>query len=196
MTDHVILDRTDVTEILLKWTDGDAGAVDRLMPLVYDQLKRLAHASLRNERPDHTLNTTALVHEAYLKLVNVEQVEWKDRVHFFALASTVMRHILVDYAKKRNAAKRGGQYRRIPLQEEILMPNEDADRILDLDELLTLLEQQHGRQAKVLEHKYFGGMTNAEIGAALDISHATVERDLRFARTWLAQRLGDDSIAP
>lgn len=188
-------ERTDVTEILVQWTDGDPEALNRLMPLVYGQLKRLAHAQLRQERKDHTINTTALVHEAYVRLVRVDHVRWTDRAHFFALASRLMRRLLVDYGKKRRALKRGGDYTHIPIDEDLLMPDEDAERVVELDENLLELEQMYPRQAKVLEHKYFGGMTNAEIGVVLEISHATVERDLRFARSWLALRLEGKSIA-
>jgi RNA polymerase sigma factor (TIGR02999 family) len=186
-------ERTDVTEILLKWTDGDSDALDRLMPIVYDQLKRLAHARLQHERSDHTLNTTALVHEAYVKLINANQVNWRDRVHFFALASRVMRRLLVDYAKRRNAIKRGGAHRHVTLQEEMLMPDEDAGNVLELNEWLVELEKQYPRQANAIEHKYFGGLTNVEIAAVQGTSHATVERDLRFARTWLAHHLDRES---
>ena len=185
--------RADVTEILIKWTEGDTTALDRLLPLVYDQLKQLAHARLRRERQDHTLNTTAVVHEAYLRLIDSDQIEWKDRLHFFSLASRLMRRLLVDHAHRRNAQKRGGGRPRTPFDEELLIPDEDADRLLELDESLAELGKQHPRQAKIIEHRYFGGLTNPDVAEALGISHATVERDLRFARTWLARYLGGGS---
>jgi RNA polymerase sigma factor (TIGR02999 family) len=182
-------EKSDVTQVLKRWTEGEEKALDRLMPLVYDQLKRLAHSRLISERDDHTLNTTALVHEAYLRLVDADRIQWKDRAHFFALASRIMRRLLVDYAKKRNAAKRGGLHPHVPLEEERLVSDDHAERILELNESLEGLEREYPRQARAIEHRYFGGLTNAEIGAVLDVSHATVERDLRFARSWLARSL-------
>jgi RNA polymerase sigma factor (TIGR02999 family) len=187
-------EQADITEVLKRWTAGDERALDHLMPLVYGQLKRLAHSRLRQERKDHTLNTTALVHEAYLRLVDVDQVAWKDRAHFFALASRVMRRLLVDYAKKRNAVKRGGLQIHVPLEEELVMSEQHAERVIELNECLEKFEQEYPRQAMAIEHRYFGGLTNTEIGAVLGISHATVERDLRFARTWLAHNLQSDVI--
>ncbi len=183
---------SDVTQMLLRWSEGDQEALDRLFPMVYEQLKRLARARVREDRPDHTLNTTALVHEAYLKLVDLDQVQWTDRAHFFALASRVMRHLLVNYAEKRKAQKRGGDRQRVELDEERLLPDTEVERLLELDETLTRLAAQHPRPAKAIEHSYFGGLTNEETAAVLGISRATVERDLRLARAWLARALGQD----
>lgn len=185
---------TDVTEILVEWTDGDPEALNRLIPLVYHRLKQPAHARLQQERRDHTLNTTALVHEAYVRLVKVDQIRWTDRAHFFALASRLMRQLLVDYGKRRRALKRGGGYTHVPVEEDLLTQDEDADRVVELDEHLLELEKDYPRQARVIEHKFFGGLTIAEIAAVLEVSHATVERDLRFARTWLANRIAVESV--
>ena len=183
---------SDLTQMLLRWSEGDQEALDRLFPMVYQELKRLAHARACEERPDHTLNTTALVHEAYLKLVDLDRVQWTDRAHFFALASRVMRNLLVNYAEHRKAQKRGGNRQRVELDEELLIPDAEVERLLELDEALTRLAAQHPRPAKAIEHAYFGGLTNEETAVVLAISRATVERDLRLARAWLARALSRD----
>ena len=188
----VDLSDVTVTQLLLHWGDGNEQALDRLLPLVYEQLKQLAHARLAGERPDHTLNTTALVHEAYLKLIDINQVQWKDRTHFLAMASRQMRRILVDYARERKAAKRGGVQYKVVLDEERLLPGVQVEAVLGLDEALKRLEERSPRRSRAVEHRYFGGLTNEEIASALDVSLATVERDLKFARGWLARELGRD----
>ena len=181
-----------VTQLLLHWGDGDEQALGRLLPLVYEQLKQLAHARLAGERADHTLNTTALVHEAYLKLVDINQVQWKDRTHFLAMASRQMRRILVDYARERKAAKRGGVQYKVKLDEERLLPEAQIEIVLELDDTLKRLEELNPRRSQAVEHRYFGGMTVEETAAALGVSRATAERDLKFARAWLARDLGRD----
>ncbi len=185
--------RPDITELLRRWSEGGADSLDRLFPIVYDQLRRLAHRRVQNERAGHTLNTTALVHEAYLKFVDMDRVNWTDRAHFFALASRVMRHLLVDYGRRRMTAKRGGNLKRMDLDEERLVSDDSAEKLLDLDEALTRLSALQPRSAQALEQCYFGGMTAAESAAVLGVSRATVERDLRFARTWLARHLESDA---
>ena len=182
----------DATELLRAFRDGDRAALDRLMPLIYEQLRALAHRHLRRERPDHTLVTTALVHEAYLKLININRVEWQDRSHFLAVASRAMRRLLVDYAHRRNAQKRGGGYEHVEFDEARLLPDEQAEAVLALDEALKQLETLDARQSRVVEYRYFGGLTNAETAAAVGVSLATVKRDLAFARAWLARELGRD----
>lgn len=177
----------DITELLIAAREGEERALDRLLPIVYDQLKRLARARLRAERPDHTLNTTGLVHEAYLKLVDLDRIEWQDRTHFFAMASRVMRRILIDYATMRSAAKRGGDQQRVVLDEAMLISDENAETLLELDDFLTQLEVVNPRQGKIVEHRYFGGLTNEETAEVMGVSLRTVERDLRFARAWLAR---------
>ena len=177
----------DVTTLLRAWTDGDGEAPARLTALLYDELRRLAHAHLRHERPDHTLGTVGLVHEAYLRLLDVERVRWQDRAHFLAMASRTMRRVLVDYAHRRNAAKRGGGAHAEVLDEERLVPDAQLDAVIELDDALSRLEALHARAAGALAHHYFGGLTNEQSAESLGVSVATVERDLRFARAWLAR---------
>jgi RNA polymerase sigma factor (TIGR02999 family) len=179
---------SDVTGMLLRWSEGDQQALDHLVPVVYDELKRLARQRLRREDTGHTLSTTGLVHEAYLKLVDVERVKWKDRNHFLAIASRVMRRVLIDYAKQRRAQKRGGGARRVEVPEEDLpVSDSQAETLLDLHDALDRMAQQHPRQSKALELYYFGGLTQSEIAPVLGVSQPTVAEDLRFARAWLAR---------
>ncbi|MBT8401624.1 MAG: sigma-70 family RNA polymerase sigma factor [Rhodothermia bacterium] len=180
---------TDITALLLDCAGGDQKALDRIFPHVYEHLKDLAHARLRGERGDHTLNTTGLVHEAYLKLAGANQIDWTDRDHFYAVASRLMRRVLVNYALARNALKRGGKGQPIPLDEDRVGESEALDRIIDLDHALQELEKTDIRAADVVQHHYFGGFTVGEIAEILHISSRTVERDLRFARAWLARAL-------
>jgi RNA polymerase sigma factor (TIGR02999 family) len=184
----------DVTRLLQAWAAGDPGALDRLLPVVYEELRGLARARLRREREDHTLGTTGLVHEAYLRLVEVDRVRWNDRAHFLAMASRTMRRVLVDYARARGAAKRGGGGARVAL-DEALLSDEQTETVLDLDDALTRLEALAPRPARAVECRYFGGLSNDEAAAALDVSVATVERDLRFARAWLAREWKGDLAA-
>ncbi len=177
----------DVTQLLAAYTDGNRDALDRLLPLVYDHLRRLAHARLRQERSDHTLNTTGLVHEAYLKLIDINQVAYQSRGHFFAMASKVMRRVLVNYALERRAQKRGGGARKEDLDEARLVPDDYAETLLELDDVLKRLERLHPRPAEIVQHRYFGGLTNEEAAEAMGVSLRTVERDLRFARAWLSK---------
>ena len=185
-------DSSDLTQMLIRWSEGDEEALDKLLPLLYDQLKEMAHGRLRGERSGHTLGTTALVHEAYLRLVDIDRIDWQDRSHFLAVASTTMRRILVDYARQRRAQKRGGSAVNVPLQEE-LVPDETIDTVLDLDDALEQLGAEHERQSKALEMYYFGGLTLEEVGAALDVSAATAMRDVRFAKAWLGREWGETS---
>ena len=178
----------NVTEMLLRWREGDQEALDELMPIVYDELKRLAHARLRREDTGLTLNTTGLVHEAYLKLVDVKRVQWKDHRHFLAMASRAMRRILIDQARRRAAAKRGGD--RVLAEahvEELPISYQHATKLLQINEALESLSDEHPRQCKVVELLYFGGLTQEEVGNVLGISQPTVARDLRFARAWLSR---------
>ena len=179
----------DVTEILVRWSEGEEEAFERLVPLVYQELKRLARARLRQEASGHTINTTGLVHEAYVRLVDVDRVKWKDRNHFLSMASRVMRRVLIDQARKRSAQKRDAGVR-IELQEDVLpLETEQAADLLVLNEALEGLEGEHPRQSKVLELLSFGGLNQTEVAAILEISQPTVARDLRFARAWLAREL-------
>ncbi len=183
---------TDVTQLLLAYTDGDREAFDQLLPFVYEQLKRLAHARLREERADHTLNTTGLVHEAYLKLIDINRVQYQSRGHFFAMASKVMRRILVNYAMMRKAQKRGGGAQHDALDEALLISEAYAETLLELDDALTRLAVLHPRQAEVVQHRYFGGLTNEAASEALGVSLRTVERDLSFGRAWLSKEWRGD----
>jgi RNA polymerase sigma factor (TIGR02999 family) len=183
----------DITQLLIAASEGDVHAMDRVVPLVYQQLKRMARSRLRNERPDHTLDTTALVHEAYLRLLDVNQIEWQGRSHFLSMSARIMRRVLVDYAQRRNALKRGGGQRNLQLEEEVhLIPEAHAEIMADLDEALTRLEAVSPRCSQVIEHRYFGGLTLEETATVLGVSLATVKRDARFAQAWLANELGPE----
>jgi RNA polymerase sigma factor (TIGR02999 family) len=177
---------------LLRQLDGPTGpAVNALIPIVYDELRRLAAARLRGERPDHTLNATALVHEAWLRLVDQTQVEWQNRAHFFAVAARVIRQVLINYAEAHHAAKRGGGALHITLTDAALEAAPRPDRFLALDEALARLEQHDQRKARIIEYVFFVGLSHHEIAEVLGISEPTVRRDLRLARAWLAHELGD-----
>jgi RNA polymerase sigma factor (TIGR02999 family) len=180
----------DLTALLIASSHGDRDALDRLMTAVYDELRALARVRLRGERPNHTVDTVGLVHEAYLKLVGIDRVQWKDRTHFFATASRLMRRILVDYAHRRNAAKRGGRDRRVDATEvPLAIEGAPADDILALDEALQGLESISPRAARVIECRHFAGLSLEETSAALGVSLATAKRDLRFGQACLAQIL-------
>lgn len=183
-------DRTEVTALLQRWSAGDEDALDQLIPLVYDQLRAVAHRRLRSEATGHTLQTTALVHEAYARIVDAD-VSLRDRSHFFALAARTMRRVLVDAARARLAGKRGGGAEVVPLAVAAveLADGRDAEGVLELHEALERLEAQDPRKANVLEAHVFAGMTRDEIAEALGISTPTVDRDLHFARAWLAREL-------
>jgi RNA polymerase sigma factor (TIGR02999 family) len=177
---------TQVSELLLTWRNGDRGALDRLIPLVHDELRRLAEQCMRGERPGHTLQPTALVHEAYLRLIGSE-IAWQDRAHFFAVAATTMRRVLVDHARAKGRAKRSG--RPVSLEDSLLVAPDRADDLLVVDDALDRLTLQDARAARVVELHFFGGLTYEETAEALGISAATVDRDLRFARAWLHREL-------
>ena len=179
---------TPVTRLLQEWRQGDARALDRLMPLVYDELKNLAGRLMRSERPGHTLQATALVHEAYARLAGSD-ASAADRVHFMSLTARVMRQVLVDHARTRKRAKRGGGQIAITLSEVAAITPGDADRLLDIDTALERLRALDERKHQVLEMSVFGGMTHTEIAAVLEISVPTVERDMRMARAWLRSEL-------
>ena len=179
----------DITALLTASRNGNREAFDLLMPLIYQQLYRLAHARVRRERVDHTLETAALVHEAYLKLVQIRHVEWRDRGHFFAMASRVMRRILVDYAERRGALKRQGNLARVDFDEELVADVAPAETVLILAEALSGLEEAGPRACRAIECRYFVGLSVEETAAALAISVASVKRDLRLAHAWLARAL-------
>lgn len=178
-----------LTELLLALREGQAGVVDRLYPLVYEELRRIAHRAIRGERTGHTLGTTGLVHEAYLGLVDQTRLEYRDRAHFYGIAARAMRHILVDYARRHGAAKRGGNLRAIPLDEAILAVEDRADALLALDEALGELEALDPRLGQVVQCRFFGGLTEEETGEVLGVTARTVRRDWLKAKGWLYQHL-------
>ena len=184
----------DITALLVAAQEGDRAALDVLFPILYDELHRLAGAQRRRRQADHTVNTTALVHEAYLKLVRQEDVSWKDRGHFFALAARAMRQILTDYARKRQTAKRGGDAHKVSLEDGLdaanPVPAESADELVALDEALKRLERISERQSQVVECRFFAGLPVEETAEALGISEATVKRDWRLASAWLRREIG------
>ena len=180
---------TDGTDVPQRWAASEKEALDRLVPAVYAQLRSLARLRLRDAAAERSLNTTGLVHEAYLRLVESAGSSFENRDHFLALASRVMRNVLVDHARARTAAKRGGGAVLGELHEETWAADVDLERVTELDEALTRLEQLDERQARMVEQRYFGGLTLDEIAAALNLSLATVKRDLRSARAWLAAEL-------
>lgn len=182
----------DITGLLRQWGAGDTGAFDRLMPIVYNRMRHLARARLRAEGVACSLNTTDLVHEAYLKLVDSPSPSLRDRGHFLVLASRVMRHLLVDHARARKAAKRGGGLPSPEMEPLMWLPDRDLDAATELDEALRKLETLDERQCRMLEQRYFGGLSLEETASALGVSLATVKRELRSARAWLALELGRD----
>ena len=182
-----------VTQLLAHWTHGDDAALGELTPLVYEELRRLAHYHMGRERPDHTLQTTALVNEAYLRLADQTNPRWQDRVHFFAVAAKAMRHILVNYAKSYRAQKRGGGALKIELDEAAIVSPEESKKIVDLHEALESLARLDPRKAHVVELKYFGGLNHDEIAEVLKISTITVRRDWIFAKAWLHNELHNAS---
>ncbi len=179
----------EVTRLLQEARDGDAGALDRLMPHVYGELRRHAARMLQTEAAGHTLQPTALVNETYLRLVGMEEIAWSDRGHFYAVAATCMRRILVDHARRRRAAKRGGSARRVDFDHIEPVSTATPDALLALDEALDRLEHVGERKARVAQLRLFAGLGNEDVGRALGISRATVEREWRFARAWLHKAL-------
>ena len=179
----------DVTQLLLAWRGGDKAAFDRLLPLIYGELRRLAHHYMAGERRDHVLQTTALVHEAYVRMIGLER-DWEGRRHFFAVAAQTMRRVLVDLARRREADKRGAGAVFVPLGDgdDPAAPERSADLLL-LDDALAALESVDLRKAQVVELRFFGGLTIEETAEVLSLSHATVERDLKLARAWLRKEM-------
>lgn len=183
-------DSNNITQILQAWSDGNQSALDELLPLIYDELHRQAARYLKKERTDHTLQPTALVHEAYLKLIGQENVRWQNRSHFFAIAANAMRRILVDYARTRNREKRGGALENLPLDDALHISAKDKTiDLVALDEALNELEKFDERQAKIVELKYFSGLTNEETAEVLGVSNVTVRRDWNLAKAWLYQQI-------
>lgn len=185
---------SEISLLLQGWRDGDRKALDALLPLVYKELRRLAHFQLRKERPDHTLQSAALVNEAYLRLVGLKTPQWESRTHFFAIAAQLMRQILVDYARRHIAAKRGGRsVCKVSLQDAKLAQRQEGVDILALDEALKALAKIDPRQSRVVELRFFAGLSLAEISEALEIGQATVQRDWTAARAWLHREISRSS---
>lgn len=181
----------EVTQLLAQWRAGDAAAVDRLLPMVYDELRRLSRHYLRRERSGHTLQSAALVHEAYLRLVGKDHPQVQDRGHFIALAAQQMRRVLVDHARSQGASKRGGNVEKVPLEGTAIYSRDRAGDLLALDEALRDLAEFDARKAKIVELRYFGGLTLQEAAEVLDLSTATINNETRLARAWLHRRLAD-----
>jgi len=178
-----------VTKLLEKWSGGDEAALEQLMPLVHDELHRLAHHHMRKESPGHILQTSALINEAYLRLVDQPQIRFENRAHFFGIAARLMRRILVDDARKRNSAKRGGSMIQVPLDEASATVADQAANVAALDDALQRLEEIDKRQGQIVELRFFGGLTTEEIAEAMGLSEAKVRREWALARTWLRREL-------
>jgi RNA polymerase sigma-70 factor, ECF subfamily len=178
-----------ITELLQAWGDGDESALEKLMPLVYDELHQMAARFLRRQPPGHILQATALVNDAYLRLVNLNRIRWQDRTHFFAVSARVVRRILVDIARSEHQLKRGGGAQRVSLADEMAVTPERGIDLLALDEALTKLAKLNPRQAQVIELRFFGGLSAGESAATLKISVRTIEREWRHARLWLYREL-------
>jgi RNA polymerase sigma factor (TIGR02999 family) len=181
--------RGEITRLVEQWSSGDEEALRRLIDLVYDDLRRIAHRHIRADRSDHTIQTTALVHEAYVKLVEQQDGVWPSRGHFFAFASRAMRHILIDYARRRQALKRGGARIRVPLTEGVDVADAEIAELLTLDAALERLAQHSERMARIVECRFFGGLSVAETAETLGLSIRTVERDWTRARVYLREAM-------
>jgi len=184
---------SEVTQLLLAWNNGDHSAFDRLIPLVHSELHRLARRYMRDERAGHVLQTTALVNEAYLRLIDARRAGWQDRAHFFGIAARLMRRILVDFARERNYQKRSGGTCRVALEEAVAVSSKAYAEVVALDEALAALAEVDQRKSRVVEMRFFGGLTEREIAAALAVSPETVRRDWRLAKSWLLRWLNEEN---
>lgn len=180
-----------ITQLLHEWSNGDDLALEKLMPLVYQELRKMARQYMKSQRVGHTLQPTALIHEAYLKLAGQKEQNWKNRAHFFGVAAQAMRHILIDYVRNRNYQKRGGKDQRVELDEKMIVSNERAVGLVELDEALTRLADLDERKSRVVELKYFGGLSNEEMAEVLNVSAKTITRDWQFSRSWLLRELSN-----
>ena len=178
----------EVTRLLVDWGNGDQAALDELIPLVYDELRRLARRYMRREYQNHTLQTSALVNEAYLRLIDQNSVQWQNRAHFFGVSAQLMRRILVDHARSRSRAKRGGGAQIVSLVEQAVIPNE-VEEVIALDDALKNLAEMDPRKSQIVEMKFFGGLTTEEVAEVLKVTPRTVERELRKAKAWLNRAL-------
>jgi RNA polymerase sigma-70 factor (ECF subfamily) len=180
-----------VTALLQAWSAGDRTALDRLVPLVHSELRRLARRYMRRERAGHTLQTTALIHEAYIRLVDAQAVNWQNRAHFFGISARVMRRVLVDFAREHGYRKRGGGNRRVPLDDALLVTDTPDEDLVALDEALNALADVDPRKSRAIELRFFGGLSIAEAALILDVSPETVKRDCRLAKAWLLRWLNE-----
>ena len=185
--------RHEITELLAEWREGNQSALDELYPLVYDELHRLARRYMSRERKDHTLQTTALINEAYVRLVDQKNVNWANRSHFFAISAQIMRRILIDHARRHAYAKRGGGAQQVSLEEVAAITPDQGREMLRLDEALKSLAERDPRRSQVVELRYFGGLNNEEIAGVLHVSENTVTRDWNMARAWLYQQLTENA---
>jgi RNA polymerase sigma-70 factor (ECF subfamily) len=181
----------NITQLLVAWNQGDQDALAQLTPLVYRELHRLAHGYLAGERSGHVLQTTALVNEAFVRLIDWQQVEWQNRAHFFGVSATLMRHILVQFAREQQAAKRGGRAMQVSLSEAVSLSTRHNPDLVALDDALTTLEKLDPRQARIVELRFFGGLSLEEAAEVIKVSVSTVRRDWRMAQAWLHQELSD-----
>ena len=179
----------NITRLLLAWGAGDKAALDELMPLVYAELRKLARGFMRHQRPDHTLQTTALVNEAYLRLVNLKQMQWQNRAHFFAMGARLMRRILVDFARSRGYQKRGGAAKQVSFTEALEVAEGQATDVVALNDALEALADVDERKSRVVELRFFGGLSLEETAEVLSVSRETVKRDWQFAKMWLLRHL-------
>jgi RNA polymerase sigma-70 factor, ECF subfamily len=182
----------EITQLLIDWSNGSQNALERLFPLVYEELRRLAHRYMSKERPGHTLQTTAVVHEAYLRLIDQKHVQWQNRAHFFAIAAQMMRRILITHAQSHAYAKRGGGVLKVSLDEAAILSRERAGELVALDEALNNLTAIDPRRSQVVELRFFGGLSNEEIAAVLKISPNTVTRDWNVAKAWLYREMSKE----
>lgn len=178
-----------ISQLLQRWSRGDRAALDELLPLVYDELHRIAHRYIAQQAPGHTLQTTALLHEAYLRLAGQEEKQWENRAHFFGVAAQAMRHILVDYARAQVRDKRGGGAQRISLDDALTLGPEHSAELIALNDALTDLAKLDERQSRIVELRFFGGLTEPEIATLLQVSQRTVSSDWRLARAWLLRQM-------
>ncbi len=179
----------DVTALLIEWRAGDIGAVEKLVPLVHGELRRIARRHMAGERPGHVLQATALVNEVYIRLIDLRRVQWQDRAHFFAMAARLMRRILVDFARARENQKRGGGLQRITFDQDLPVASDSPEDLIAIDDALRALAAQYERKAQVVELRFFGGLSVEETAEVLKISQETVMRDWKFAKNWLLREL-------
>ena len=182
----------EVTQLLRDWSNGDKAALDKLMPLVYEELRRLAHHHMRRERPGHSLQTTAIVNEAYLQLIDQRDVQWQNRAHFFGIAAHLMRRVLAGYARSRHCAKRGGGARQVSLNEAIIVSEERAADMVALDDALNSLANIDERKSRIVEMRFFGGLSIEETAEVLGVSPGTVMRDWTLAKAWLRREISKE----